>query len=135
MKTPKRVGSATKKERVKFAGLVFIFLWFFVGGLAHFTATDLEAQIIPPYIPWPHEVTLISGAFEILGALGLIWGKTRRSAGIGLFLLTIAVTPANIYMLQQAQQFPVPYWLLWLRLPLQVGLLVLILWSTKPRPL
>jgi uncharacterized membrane protein len=135
MKTPIKVESVTGKDSAKRVGMVVIFLWFFVGSLAHFFATDLEAQTIPPYIPWPHEITLISGVFEIFGAMGLLWGKTRRPAGIGLFLLTIAVTPANIYMLQHAQQFPVPYWLLWLRLPLQVGLLVLILWSTKPRPL
>jgi uncharacterized membrane protein len=135
MKNLIRVGSVAGKDRAKRVGLVFIFLWFFVGGLAHFFATDLEAQIVPSYIPWPHEVTLISGVFEIMGAMGLLLGKTRRPAGIGLFLLTIAVTPANIYMLQHAQQFSVPYWLLWLRLPLQSGLLVLILWSTKPRSL
>jgi uncharacterized membrane protein len=135
MKNLTKVGSVAGRDRAKRIGLVFVFLWFFVGGLAHFFATDLEAQIVPPYIPWPHEVTLISGVFELMGAMGLLWGKTRRSAGIGLFLLTIAVTPANIYMLQHAQQFPVPYWLLWLRLPFQVGLLLLILWATKPRPL
>lgn len=114
-------------------GLTFVFLWFFVGGLAHFAAADLEAKIVPSYIPWPHEVVLISGVFEIFGAMGLLWGATRRIAGIGLFILTIAVTPANIYMLQHAQQFPVPYWLLSLRLPFQVGLLWLIWWSTVRR--
>jgi uncharacterized membrane protein len=135
MKNPTRVSSLAGKDRAKRAGLVFVFLWFFLGGLAHFFATDLVAKIVPPYIPWPYEVALVSGVFEILGAMGLLWGKTRRSAGIGLLLLTIAVTPANIYMLQHAQQFPVPYVLLWLRLPLQAGLVLLILWSTKPRPL
>lgn len=111
-------------------GLAFVFIWFFVGGLAHFAATDLEATIVPPYIPWPREVVLISGVFEVLGALGLLWRATRRMAGIGLFILTIAVTPANVYMLQHTQQFPIPYLLLWLRLPFQVGLLWLIWWST-----
>ena len=99
-------------------------LGIFVVRIAHYAAADLEAKIVTSYIPWPHEVILVSGVFEILGALGLRWHKTRRWAGVGLFVLTIAVTPANIYMLQ-AQQFPVPYWLLWLRLPLQVGLLLL----------
>lgn len=127
------VGKAAALGRTKRVGLSLVFLWFFVGGLAHFVATDLEAKIVPPYIPWPHEVILLSGAFEILGALGLVWDRSRRWAGIGLFMLTIAVTPANIYMLQQAQQFSVPYWLLWLRLPLQVGLLLLIWWSTITR--
>jgi len=57
---------------------------------------------------------------------------TRQAAGVGLFALTIAVTPANLYMLQHADLFGVPYWLLVLRLPLQVALLALIAWSTWP---
>ena len=129
------VGATVRPASAKRIGLCLVFLWFFVGGLAHFVAADQEATIVPPYIPWPHEVIFISGVFEILGAMGLLCGKTRRWAGMGLFMLTIAVTPANIYMLQQAQQFPVPYWVLWLRLPLQVGLLLLIWWSTILRKL
>jgi uncharacterized membrane protein len=55
---------------------------------------------------------------------------TRRAAGAGLFLLTIAVTPAHIYMLQHPDLFGVPFWALVLRLPLQAALLCLIAWST-----
>ena len=112
------------------AGLSFVFLWFFIGGTAHFVATDTEARIVPPYIPWPVAAVLVSGVFELLGAFGLLLPATRKAAGIGLFALTLAVTPAHIYMLQQPELFPVPLWALWLRLPVQVALLWLILWST-----
>jgi uncharacterized membrane protein len=111
-------------------GLGFVFLWFFVGGIMHFVATDAEAGIVPPLIPWPVAAVLVSGVFEILGAIGILLPRTRRAAGIGLFLLTLAVTPANVYMLQHAVEYPVPLWLLWLRLPLQLALLALIWWST-----
>jgi uncharacterized membrane protein len=113
----------------KRAGIAFVFLWFFFGGLAHFLATDLEMRIVPPYIPWPRAAVLVSGVFELLGAAGLVFPATRRAAGWGLFALTIAVTPANVYMLQHAESFPFPYWALVLRLPVQVALLVLIAWS------
>jgi uncharacterized membrane protein len=126
--------TASRLGRSKRIGLTVVFIWFFIGGLAHFLASDQEAKIIPPYIPWPNEVVFISGVFELLGALGLLWRVTRKFAGLGLFMLTIAVTPAHIYMLQQAQQFPIPLWLLWLRLPLQVGLLYLIWSSTVQKP-
>lgn len=115
-------------SRAKRIGVGFVFLWFFIGGIAHFAATGAEMRIVPPYIPWPRAAVLVSGAFELLGALGLLWPPTRLAAGIGLFLLTLAVTPAHIYMLQRPELFPVPIWVLWLRLPIQVALLGLIAW-------
>jgi uncharacterized membrane protein len=111
---------------VKAAGVAFVFLWFLIGGIAHFVATAAEMRIVPPYIPWPRVAVLASGVFELLGAAGLVYAPTRRAAGIGLFALTIAVTPVHIYMLQRPERFDVPYWLLVLRLPLQCALLALI---------
>jgi uncharacterized membrane protein len=115
-------------------GLGFVFLWFAIGGVAHFAATSTEMRIVPPYIPWPRAVVLVSGVFELLGAAGLLFQQTRRAAGIGLFALTIAVTPAHIYMLQRPDVFAVPYWVLILRLPLQAALLALIAWSAIRAP-
>lgn len=110
-------------------GLVIVFLWFLIGGIAHFVATATEMRVVPPYIPWPRATVLVSGVFELLGALGLLHPSTRRAAGVGLFALTMAVTPAHIYMLRRSDLFDVPYWALVLRLPLQAALLVLIAWS------
>lgn len=117
------------------AGLVFVFIWFFAGGIAHFVLTETEMRIVPPYIPWAREAVLVSGVFEFLGAIGLLWPRTRRAAAIGLFVLTLAVTPAHFFMLQQPALFAsVPYWLLLARLPLQLALLALIAWlATRPR--
>jgi len=117
-------------HRARHLGLTFVFIWFLVGGIAHFVFTDAEARIVPPYIPWPREVVWLSGAFELIGAFGLLWPASRRAAGIGLFVLTLAVTPAHFYMLQQPELFDVPYWALILRLPIQVALLALIAWTT-----
>lgn len=118
-------------SRGKLAGLAVVFLWFFVGGIAHFAATETEMRIVPPYVPWPRAAVLVSGVFELLGAAGLLWRPTRRIAGIGLFLLTIAVTPCHIYMLQRSDLFAsIPLWVLWLRLPVQLALLALIAWCT-----
>ena len=120
-------------SRWRQAGLGFVFLWFFIGGIAHFALTEVEMRIVPPFIPWPREAVLVSGAFELLGAAGLLWSRTRRAAGWGLFVLTLVVTPAHFYMLQQPALFPsVPMWALVARLPLQVALLALIVWSTAP---
>jgi uncharacterized membrane protein len=124
-----------KMSKARWIALGFVFLWFFIGGIAHFAATGLEMRIVPPYIPSARAVVLVTGVLELLGAVGLLMGRTRRAAGIGLFILTIAVTPANIYMLERADLFSVPHWALVLRLPLQVGLLALIAWSTGVFPM
>lgn len=116
-------------SRAKQAAVAFLFIWFFIGGLGHFVFTAAEMRIVPPYISWPREAVLVSGAFELLGALTLLWLPSRRAAAIGLFALTLAVTPAHIYMLQAPELFAsVPYWALLLRLPIQAALLALIAW-------
>ena len=124
-------GADTRQfSRGQVAGRVFVFLWFFIGGILHFVATDIEARIVPPWFPWPVAAVLVSGVFELLGAFGILAPATRRAAGLGLVLLTLAVTPAHVYMLQAPELFPVPLWALWLRLPVQAALLWLILWAT-----
>ncbi len=60
----------------------------------------------------------------------MILAPVRAAAGIGLCLLTVAVTPANVYMLRHADAFDVPYGLLVLRLPVQVALLAVIGWAS-----
>jgi len=121
--------------RGKLVGVAIVFLWFLIGGIAHFAARNLEVSIVPPYIPWPRAAVVVSGVFELLGALGLLYRPTRRASGWGLFALTIAVTPVHVYMLQRPELFAVPYWALVLRLPLQAALLILIIWSTTaPAP-
>lgn len=115
---------------MKRLGLGFVFLWFLLGGIAHFALTEMEMSMVPPYIPWPYAAVMVSGFFELLGAAGLTWQRTRKAAGVGLFALTIAVTPVHIYMLQRPDLFDIPYWALVARLPLQVALLALIAWTT-----
>ncbi len=135
MLSPTRTRSdASLSSSGKHIGLAVVFLWFFIGGLAHFLATDIQMRIVPPYIPWPRATVLVSGILELLGAFGLLFSSTRRASGIGLFVLTLAVTPANVYMLQRPDLFDIPFWILVARMPLQILLLVLILWSTSRPP-
>jgi uncharacterized membrane protein len=116
-------------------GLTFVFFWFFLGGIAHFAVTDLEMEIVPPWLPNHRLLVLVSGFFELAGAVGVLVKRTRGLAGWGLILLSLAVTPANIYMWQHPELFPkIPYWLLTMRLPIQVALIVCIGWSTRPWP-
>lgn len=110
-------------------GIGFVFLWFFLGGIAHFAWTGTEMRIVPPYFPCPRFLVLASGALELMGAIGLLWRPTRPWAAWGLFALTLAVSPAHVYMLQRPELFAsIPHWALVARLPVQALLLALIAW-------
>jgi uncharacterized membrane protein len=117
--------------RARLLGLSVIFLWFAIGGVAHFALTAIEMSIVPPWIPWPRAAVLVSGVFELLGAAGVLLKGTRPAALWGLFALTLAVTPCHFYMLQRPELFHVPYWALVARLPLQAALLLLIAWCAR----
>jgi len=65
----------------QFIGLSIVFLWFFIGGMAHFVATDTEVSIVPTYIPWPLAAVLVSGFFELLGAQGRRWRLVLADIG------------------------------------------------------
>ncbi|GAB5452473.1 MAG: DoxX family protein [Halioglobus sp.] len=118
--------------RWQYLGLAIVFLWFMVGGITHFTSPEFFVNIMPPYIGWHLEIVYISGALEILGALGILLPATRQLAGNFLILLTIAVTPANIHMWMNPHLFPdVPEAFLTGRLVVQVLLLACIWWSTR----
>lgn len=104
--------SPARHEARSRVALVIVFLWFLIGGIAHFAATRTEMRVVPPWVPWPRAAVLVSGVCELLGATGLLYLPARRAAAAGLFGLTIAVTPVHIFMLQRPELFDVPYLLL-----------------------
>ncbi len=103
----------------------------FVGaGLLHFLKPETYLRIMPPALPAPLALVYVSGFFEVVGALGLLYGPTRWWAALGLVLLLAAVFPANVYMAQIAGQLRVPAWAAWGRLPLQ-ALLMWWVWTVR----
>jgi uncharacterized membrane protein len=112
--------------------LALVFAWFAIGGAGHFVAPTFFMKIIPPGLPFRLEAVYISGFFELLGAAALLVPALRRMAGIGLVALTLAVTPANVYMWANPTLFPaIPEVLLGLRLVVQALLLAAIWWATQ----
>ncbi|MUL47691.1 hypothetical protein FZI85_25600 [Mycobacterium sp. CBMA293] len=74
-------------------------LMFVMTGAAHFAPgmrRDMIA-IVPPRLPSPALLVTITGLLELLGAAGLLFPPTRVAAAICLFLLMLAMFPANIY--------------------------------------
>lgn len=104
---------------------------FIAAGIAHFVWPGVFVRIVPPYLPYPEALVYISGAFELLGGIGVLVPSVRIYAGWGLILLLLAVFPANIHMALHPDAFPrIPAWTLWARLPLQFVLIAWVYVST-----
>ena len=101
-------------------------LFFVVAGIAHFVFPDAYTRIVPPFLPQPKVLVLVSGIAEIAGGIGLLVPNARRMAAFGLVVLLIAVFPANIYMAVAhvpSTGWAGKSWIQWLRLPLQAPLI------------
>jgi uncharacterized membrane protein len=116
--------------------LLIITLFFLSGGIAHFVFADFFVLSMPDYLSYHKELVIISGVFEILGAIGILLPQTRRFAAYGLILLVIAVYPANINMALYPEQYPdIPTWFLYVRLPFQFLFVWFIWWAIAPERL
>ena len=116
--------------------LVIAAIFYLPAGVLHFLRPAMYLKIMPPYIPWPRAMVYLSGAGEILGGVGLLIPRLRRSAALGLVALLVAVFPANVYMATnpvEAGASAIPPAALWGRLLLQPLLIWWVLWCTKPR--
>jgi uncharacterized membrane protein len=103
-------------------------------GVLHFISPEPFMEIVPDYLPEPRALVLISGFFEVLGGLGLLWSKSRRAAGLGLVALYVAVFPANIYSAMNniaPGDLEVSSTMLWVRLPFQLLFIAWALWVSK----
>ena len=106
--------------KVRYFALAFVF------GLA-FLAWHFHA-----WIQFPLAAVYVSGVFEVIGALALLPRRSRAWSGVGLIVLTICVSPANIYMWTHPQLFPgISEGLLGARLIVQVLLIACIWRATR----
>ncbi|WP_166906549.1 DoxX family protein [Mycobacterium sp. DL440] len=72
---------------------------FVMTGVAHFVdplRRDMIA-IVPPALPAPGALVTVTGVLELAGAAGLLYPPTRVAAAGCLFLLMLAMFPANVY--------------------------------------
>jgi uncharacterized membrane protein len=94
-------------------------------GMMHFIVPAVYEAVMPPYLPFPRLLVLVSGLCEIAGAIGVLLPQPwRKWAGAGMVALLIAVFPANIEIARHGATFPngaviTPFWG-WVRLPFQL---------------
>ena len=107
--------------------LITLSLLFINIGIDHFVNPDFYRNIMPAYLPMHTEAIYISGFFEILGGVAILFPKLRSMAGWGLVLLLIVVFPVNIHMAVNPDLFPdIPLSFLYIRLALQF---IIIYWT------
>jgi len=114
------------------AGLAVMFLF---TGIAHFTALQEDYLRMIPFEFFRSVTTVyITGSFEMAGAIGLVFRKTRFIAGILLILFLVAVLPANIHAsFTQISFNDNPPTDLWLRIAIQlIFITALILAIRRP---
>jgi uncharacterized membrane protein len=112
--------------------MVVFALFFIAAGANHFRDSSFYLSIMPPYLPEPYLLVIVSGAAEIILGIALLVPRLTRPAGWGLIALLIAVFPANVHMALHANDYPaIPSALLWLRLPLQGVFMLWAYWYTR----
>ena len=123
------------RRRSKKVALFALSASFVAAGVGHFVRPSLYEGIVPPYLPAPRALVYLSGAFEVLGGLGVLPRATRSFSGWGLVALLIAVFPANLHMALHPEPFVdrgIPAWALYSRLPFQAVLIAWAYWATRP---
>ena len=104
-------------------------------GCQHFINPSFFLKIVPPYLAFHLELVYLSGGFEIIFGLGLLFKKTRFYASWGLVFLLIAVYPANIYLafneIPQEAINVSSFMASWVRLPIQFVLIWLAYKASK----
>ena len=107
-------------------------LFYIFGGIKHFTNVGWYMKIMPPYLSYHKELVYLSGAFEIILGIMLVFEKTRFLSGWGLIMLLIAVFPANIYLAQtNGAAMNISPALAWGRLPFQAVFIAIAYWHSK----
>ena len=107
-------------------------LFYILGGIKHFANVDWYMKIMPPFLAYHKELVYLSGAFEIILGIMLVFEKTRFLSGWGLILLLIAVFPANIYLAQtNGAAMNISPALAWGRLPFQAVFIAIAYWHSK----
>ncbi|WP_079527884.1 DoxX family protein [Halobacillus hunanensis] len=100
----------------------------FGAGVLHFTHEKGFRRIVPKTLPFRRTIVLVSGVSEMIFSVLLWVKKGQEITGKLLALFMTAVFPANVFMAVKRISFrpgeEANPWILWLRLPLQLPLIV-----------
>tara|TARA_B100001057_G_scaffold46568_1_gene41525 strand:+ start:13777 stop:14118 length:342 start_codon:yes stop_codon:yes gene_type:complete len=108
--------------------------WYTYVGVRHFIDPDFFLAIMPNYLSFHLELVYLTGIFEILCGVFLLFNKTRTYSAYALIFLLIIVFPANIHLVEsQLSQsiLGVTKTQSIIRLPFQVLFILIAYWHSK----
>ena len=114
---------------IYFFGPAYIYI-----GIRHFTEPDFFLSIMPNYMSFHLELVYLSGFFEILFGIMILFKKSRVLGAKWLILLLIAVFPGNIYLAQSSlaqSLLGITQETAIIRLPFQGLFILFAYWFTK----
>ncbi len=102
-------------------------LLYVLAGINHFRKPELYYKIIPPFLTNKKFINELTGSLEIMLGIYLCIPVFSNLAAISLIILLILIFPSNVYMAtNEKAHLGIPKWILYMRLPIQM---VLILWA------
>lgn len=97
---------------------------YIVAGLNHFRTPETYLQVMPPYLPAPKFLVLLTGALEVLAGIGLLFKATQSLSIYAIIALLLAFFTVHIYMFSSKEAaMGLSQSLLVLRFLLQFGLI------------
>lgn len=122
-------------SKIKKVTLVILISAYICAGINHFRIPAFYIAIIPRYIPNPQFMNALAGLCEIIFGVGLAFKRTRKIAAWCIVLMLAAFLPVHISMITDAPyrlgNTTVAPLLTWLRLVLQLVLMLWAWWHTR----
>jgi uncharacterized membrane protein len=112
-------------------------VFYVLAGFNHLVNPAFYVAIVPPDLPAPEWLNLISGLAEIVLGVFMLEPRTRVFAAWGIIALLVAIFPSNVYVATANIGIPAGTpgtgnaIANWVRLPLQFVLMAWAWWYTK----
>jgi uncharacterized membrane protein len=122
-------------KRTKTVLLYVMAAFYIFGGFNHLMNPDFYLSIMPPDLPNPEWLNVLSGLAEIVLGVYILEPRTRVFAAWGIIALLIAVFPANLYVALENVGSDGPGsgggGANWIRIPFQAVFIVWAWWYTR----
>ena len=119
---------------IKELTILLISILYITIGINHFLKPNFFLEIVPPIIPFKLEVVFISGFFEIILGILILFKKTRKLASLLIIVLLILVFPANIYLYMSETpriSLNITKSQALYRMPFQLSLIIISYWHSR----